>query len=92
MQLVHVWQTLGTVDRPVNRTREQCSLFLGGRLGGRPAREPLLSGSEDGRPVAASGQKVTVGRSTGSSFLAEFAANGYIFLGAINTPLMACFL
>ena len=55
----------------------------------------LLSGSGDGRPggrpVAASGQKLTVGRSTdrstGSSFLAFLAANGYIFLGAINTPL-----
>ena len=39
---------------------------------------------------------MTVGRSTdrstGSSVLAEIAANGYIFLGTINTPLVASFL
>ena len=34
--LVHVWQTHGPVDRSVDRTRELCSLYLGGRPGGRP--------------------------------------------------------
>ena len=31
-------------------------------------------------------------RSTGSVFLAFSAANGYIFLGTLNTPFIACFL
>ena len=40
---VHVWQHSGPVDRPVDRTRELCSLYLGGRPGGRPDQRALLS-------------------------------------------------
>ena len=75
--LVHVW-LVGTVARSGRPSqRAELSVFLG-----RPG----------GRPVAGNGQNLTVGRSTGSVFLADSAANGYIFLGAINTPLMASFL
>ena len=84
---VHVWQYSG----PVDRTRELCSLYLDGRPGGRPEQRSLLSvsGWSTGRSIGSCQRSnVTVGRSTdrstGSSFLAEFAANGYIFPGAIN--------
>ena len=76
--------TLGLlpVDRAVDWQRVLLSVSGAGRPGGRP--------------VAANGQKLTVVRSTvrstGRPFLAVLAANGYIFLGAINTPLVASFL
>ena len=56
----------------------------------------VLFGRPGGRPLAGNGQNMTVGRSTerstGRSFLAVSTANGYIFLGAINTPLERVFL
>ena len=51
---VHVCWHSGPVDRSVDRTRELCSLYLGGRPGGRPDQWALLSVS--GR---------STGRSTG---------------------------
>ena len=92
----------GPVDLTVDRRAQSCARLAAqwaGRPGGRPELRAVLFvlfGRPGGRPAAANGQKLTIGRSTGrstgSAFLAEFAANGYIFLGAINTPLMASFL
>ena len=40
---VHVCWHSGPVDRSVDRTREPCSLYLGGRPGGQPDQRALLS-------------------------------------------------
>ena len=49
--------SIGPVDRPVDRNREPCSLFLGGRPSGRPS----------GRPASSNGRKIDRWRSTGRS-------------------------
>ena len=82
-------------DRPSGRPTEGNPLSgCPGRPGGRPAREPLLSGSgpgrPGGRPEGSTVKNSTVGRSTGRStgrpILALSAANGQIPFGVINTP------
>ena len=91
----------GPVDPAVDRRAQPCARLADTR-DGRPAGQPyqravlsVLFGRPGGRPSVANGQNVTVGRSTerltGRSFLAVSAANGYIFLGAINTPLERVF-
>ena len=66
--LVHVWQTQGRVGRPVDRTREPCSLYLGGRPGRSTGSESCslyLGGRQGGRPDFPNGHIFDRWRSTG---------------------------
>ena len=90
-----------TQGRPTGRPTESnplsgCSRSTERSTGQRVLLSVSRAGRPGGRPLDANGQKSTVGwstvRSTGRPFLAVLAANGYIFLGAINTPLVASFL
>ena len=74
------------VDRAVDRTESLLSVSNSSRPSGRPAREPLLSGSRPGRPVGSTVKNMTVGDR--KAILPFPAANGQIWIGAINTPFL----
>ena len=66
---VHVCWHSGPVGRPVDRTRELCSLYLDGRPGGRPDQRACslyLGGRPGGRPDCPNGHKYDRWRSTAS--------------------------
>ena len=81
------WLTHKPVDRTVDRLRAGCSRVAPGRPSGRKGQRAVALCIWVRSTARSTGScqrsNVTVGRSTdrstGSSFLADFAANGYIF-------------
>ena len=69
--------SLGTVDRAVDRPERNCSLDLHGRPGGRPEGSTVIF--------------LTVGRSTGRSFLTLSAVKGQNSYGGYKYPIWSWF-
>ena len=92
----HAQRPVCLVGRPSGRPTEVSPLS---GWPGRPAREPLLSGSgpgrPGGRPAGSTVKNLTVGQSTGQStrrsFLTFLPANGQNFVGGYKYPTFELF-